>query len=163
MINNFADELLCCLYQEQMTIGEMLVRYRLTKDILYLGVVQWKTWTLLLLSYEQVFILWFEPAIFLASTPANALIQTFTYCLTSVINIKSKNWSLPANNTSCLGHDLFIIYTVKTMIWKGLVICFGGFHSVLHWGIQGLHKHFILWNEWVTFLHVTVHVSRCMD
>lgn len=112
MISNFADELLCCLCQEQMTIGEMLVRYRLTQDILYLAVVQWKTRTLLLLSYEQIFLLWFEPAICLASTPANALIQTSTYCLTSIMNIKSKNWSLPANNGSCLGHDLFIIYTL---------------------------------------------------
>lgn len=65
----------------------------------------------------------FEPAICLASIPANALIRTFVSCLTSVINVKSKNWSPPANNGSCLEHDLFIIYTMLKP-WSGKVQLF---------------------------------------
>lgn len=47
----------------------------------------------------------------------------FISCLASVINVKSKNWSPPANNGSCLGHDLFIIYTLLKMF------------SYLLWGV----------------------------
>lgn len=40
MISNFAGELLWGLSHEQTTMGEMLVRHRLTQDILYLAIVQ---------------------------------------------------------------------------------------------------------------------------
>lgn len=54
----------------------------------------------------------FKPAVCLTSTPANTLIQTYIPHLTSIIAVKSENWSPPTNNGSCLGHDPFIIYTL---------------------------------------------------
>lgn len=49
--------------------------------------------------------------------------------------------------------SIYHLHSVKTLIWKGPVYLVS-FHSVLHWGIQGLHKqYFPLWNKGVTFLH----------
>ena len=72
---------------------------------------------------DRYFFCSFESSICLASTPAKALIRTSIYCLTSAIKLMSKNWSPPANNGSCLGLDLLIIYTLLKP-WSGNVQLF---------------------------------------